>query len=158
MISPEKIAEMLAAAEKATAGAWKAEGYVVFGDWQASGAIAVIKTAEKAFADTKYIAFCDPETITAVLSELLTLRAEKDEARGHAATLLRTAQEDLVLMQETAATVTSLRERAEAVEAQLARQGEALKRIQTLALSEDGDDGEILEIVSSTLSPEDSQP
>jgi len=65
--------------------------------------------------------------LVAARSQLDALTAERDEARNHATTLLRTAQEDLVLMKETAATVTSLRERAEAAEAQLARQGEALK-------------------------------
>ncbi len=105
MISPEKTAEMLAAAEKATAGTWKAEGYVVFGDWQASGAIAVVRTAEKAFADTKYIALCDPQTITAILTELITLRSQADVLSGESGELVKRLRADasqLRKMQEQA--------------------------------------------------------
>lgn len=55
--------------------------------------------------------------LTEAAAAIERLLAERDDARKHAETLLRTAQEDFVLMKETAATVTSLRERAEAAEA-----------------------------------------
>jgi hypothetical protein len=87
MISPEKIAEMLAAAEKATPGPWGTDDpHIVF---SATGGAVVylagtrgLDTAyPQAVADATYIALCDPETITEILSELLTLRAERDKAR-----------------------------------------------------------------------------
>jgi len=79
------------------------------------------------------------------------LVAERDEAREHTATLLRTAQEDLVLMQETAATVTSLRERVEAAEAQLALQGEALRAIKNAARKNRPDPDAIYEMAAGAL-------
>jgi hypothetical protein len=69
-------------------------------------------------------------------SRISTLERELEEARGNCVRLLTAAQEDFVLMKETAATVMSLtqRERAAsaaltAAEAKVARMGEALKDV-----------------------------
>lgn len=60
----------------------------------------------------------DAGTADEAASALEALVVERDEARRLAQTLLQAGQEDLVLMTETASTLTSLRSRAEAAEAQ----------------------------------------
>ncbi len=56
-VSPEKIAEMLAAAEKATPGPWENDDPRIF-------------YAE----DAAFVTLCKPTTITSILTELTTLR------------------------------------------------------------------------------------
>ncbi len=107
--------------------------------------------------DGEYELF-DVEEATQTMHEaadlISTLERELEEARGNCVRLLTAAQEDFVLMKETAATVMSLtqRERAASIaltaaEAKVARMGEALKpftcaenqRVNKLALRPDID-------------------
>lgn len=110
MISPEKIAEMLDAAEKATPGPWahgtwggrchrqhrhgtkedpcvyEHEFYEgINGISTREPDVTVIGSDYDGLAaeadDLDFIALCDPATITEILSEFLQLRAERDEAR-----------------------------------------------------------------------------
>lgn len=67
------------------------------------------------------------------LSSLEAVERERDEARQMCAKLLYAGQEDLILLQEVAGTVTSLSTRAETAEASLAAAREALKPFAAIA-------------------------
>lgn len=54
--------------EGVTPGPWKAEGYVVMGDWHASGGIASVRSGARAFNDAAYIASCNPVAMREVLA------------------------------------------------------------------------------------------
>ena len=77
-VSPEKIAEMMAAAEKATPG--PRERHVID-----ASTYRYVEDAEKAVArdqaDADFNALCDPQTITALLTELQH-RREAEAGRG----------------------------------------------------------------------------
>lgn len=69
MTSPVSAIEAIEKAmEGVTPGPWKAEGYVVMGDWHASGGIASVRSGSRAFNDAAFIAACNPVAIREVLS------------------------------------------------------------------------------------------
>jgi hypothetical protein len=78
-VSPEKIAEMLAAAEKATPGPWMTAGGANSHVFDLRIVRDLPEEPIVAFsdgADAAHIANCDPQTITAILTELTTLRSQ----------------------------------------------------------------------------------
>jgi len=69
MTSPVSAIEAIEKAmEGVTPGPWKAEGYVVMGDWHASGGIASVRSGARAFNDADYIAACNPVAMREVLA------------------------------------------------------------------------------------------
>lgn len=75
-LSDDKLREILSGCEGVQGGPWKPEGYVVLGDWHASGAIAKVWGNEKAFATTRHLARLDPATVNALVTELLERRSD----------------------------------------------------------------------------------
>lgn len=100
----------------------------------------------RAYAESGFAT--DHKTDCAEAADLIsTLERELEEARGNCVRLLTAAQEDFVLMKETAATVMSLTQRERAASIALTAMGEALKpftcaenqRVNKLALRPDID-------------------
>lgn len=119
MISPEKIAEMLAAAEHVPNGEWTLDGHEIIASRRYPIAT-VDRHSRDAEAIKAYLLLCHPDAISDLLaevtsnrSELLTLRTERDEA-DKAATAMSSDLFDMAA-------------KLAAAEAQLARQGEVLK-------------------------------
>jgi hypothetical protein len=84
---------------------------------------------------------------TEAAQALTRIAGERDKATAHAMTLLRAGQEDRQLMTETAATVTSLRKRAEAAEDRCKAMEAALKPFSRAAhdWSPTANDGHVFE-------------
>lgn len=83
-MTDEEIERLRAGLEGTSRGGWKAAGYVVIGDWHASGPIARVSTGKTAFADTKHIARCSPDAIARLLSRLTAEIAARKEAEDRA--------------------------------------------------------------------------
>lgn len=183
-VSPEKIAEMLAAAEHVPNGEWTLDGHEIIASRRYPIAT-VDRHSRDAEAIKAYLLLCHPDAISDLLaevtsnrSEILTLRAERDEARewceacgsllyGGSCPICSDPDEEPIDWQS----------RALAAEAQLARQGEALKpfaRLGDIILAEAPADAKTVVVFTSasgekfslqldqfraarsTLSPEDS--
>lgn len=72
-----RVREILDGLEGVTPGPWKPEGYVVFGDWHASGPVATVFRNSDGFPTTRHIARLDPDTVRALCTLALSAIASR---------------------------------------------------------------------------------